>query len=109
MDAIVSSPQNPGMGRYTFPAFVKATSPRYVVVWDLHWHVLECRRLEPGADLSGAMVSAIHQLASDGWQAESEPNFGFVFIRRKAERRLLMLTPRDPYSATQQSSAPSIS
>jgi hypothetical protein len=89
------------MGRYTFPAYVKAPTPRYVVVWDLQWQVLECRRLEPEADLSGAMVSAIQQLAGDGWQAESEPNYGFVFIRRKTERRLLMLTPRNPYDAAQ--------
>ena len=89
------------MGRYTFPAYVKASTPRYVVVWDLQWQVLACQRLEPEADLSGAMVSAIQQLAGDGWQAESEPNYGFVFIRRKTERRLLMLTPRNPYDAAQ--------
>jgi hypothetical protein len=89
------------MGRYTFPAYVRASTPRYVVVWDLQWQVLECQRLEPEADLSGAMVSAIQQLAGDGWQAESEPNYGFVFIRRKTERRLLMLTPRNPYDAAQ--------
>jgi hypothetical protein len=89
------------MGRYTFPAYVKASTPRYVVVWDLQWQVLECQRLEPEADLSGAMASVIQQLAGDGWQAESEPNYGFVFIRRQTERRLLMLTPRNPYDAAQ--------
>jgi hypothetical protein len=29
-----------------------------------------------------------------------------VFIRREAERRLLMLTPRDPYDTTSQSFNP---
>jgi hypothetical protein len=68
-----------------------------VVVWDLHWHVLDCQRLEPAADLSGAMAAAIERLAGDGWQVEATPEYGFVFVRRETERRLLMLTPRDPY------------
>jgi hypothetical protein len=91
------------MGRYRFPAFNTATTPRYVVLWDLHWQVLDCERLEPDADLSGAMAAAIGRLAADGWEAEGTPEYGFVFIRNGAERRLLMLTPRDPYSAAAQS------
>ena len=94
------------MGRYTFPAFNTASTPRYVVLWDLHWHVLECGRLEPAADLSGAMAAAIDRLASEGWEAEATPEYGFVFIRRETERRLLMLTPRDPYSTVPQSFSP---
>ena len=31
---------------------------------------------------------------------------GFVFIRRETERRLLMLTPRDPYNSALQSFDP---
>jgi hypothetical protein len=94
------------MSRYTFPAFNKSTRPRYVVLWDLHWHVLECQRLEPATDLSGAMATAIERLARNGWRAEGDTAYGFVFIRREGERRLLMLTPRDPYSATSQSFSP---
>ena len=67
------------MSRYTFPAFVKAATPRYVVVWDLHWQVLECHRLESGEDLSGAMISAIHQLAIDGRRAESQTMASCLF------------------------------
>jgi hypothetical protein len=94
------------VGRYTFPAFNKAPTPRYVVVWDLHWQVLDCRRLEPAADLSGAMTAAIERLAGDDWLAEATPEYGFVFVRRGSERRLLMLTPRDPYSTAAQSFNP---
>lgn len=94
------------MGRYTFPAFVKARTPRYVVVWDMHWHVLDCQRLEPAENLSGAMAAAIERLASEGWQAEGTPEYGFVFIRRESERCLVMLTERDPYSTTVQSFSP---
>ena len=77
-----------------------------MVLWDLHWQVLDCERLEPAADLSGAMAAAIERMAGAGWQAEATPEYGFVFIRREAERRLLMLTPRDPYSAGAQSFSP---
>jgi hypothetical protein len=94
------------MGRYTFPAYNKSYMPSYVVLWDLHWHVLECERLEPAADLSGAMAATIERLADEGWQAEAEPDYGFVFIRPETERRLLMLTPHDRYSTTSQSFSP---
>jgi hypothetical protein len=94
------------MNRYTFPAFEKAPTPRYVVVWDLEWHVIDCRRLEPAADLSGAMVAAIERLEGEGWRPEATPEYGFVFIRSGADRRLLMLTPRDPYSTSSQSFSP---
>jgi hypothetical protein len=75
------------MGRYTFPAFNKSLTPRYVVLWDLQWRVIECQRLEPAADLSGAMAATIERLAREGWQAEATPEYGFVFIRREIERR----------------------
>jgi hypothetical protein len=42
------------------------------------------------------MAAAIERLARDGLEAEAEPRFGFAFVRRAGERRLLMLTPRDP-------------
>jgi hypothetical protein len=94
------------MGRYTFPAFNKSPSPRFVVVWDLQWQIIECQRLEPNTDLSGAMAATIDRLEAEGWHAEATPEYGFVFIRREADRRLLMLTPRDPQSTGAQSFDP---
>jgi hypothetical protein len=94
------------MGRYRFTAFNTASTPRYVVLWDLHWQVLDCRRLEPISDLSGAMATAMDRFAADGWEAEATPEYGFVFIRNGADRRLLMLTPRDPLRTTVQSFNP---
>jgi hypothetical protein len=94
------------MGRYRFPAYNKAPTPRYVVVWSMHWQVIECQRLEPAADLSGAMTATIERLEAEGWQAEGAAEYGFVFIRREAERRLLSLTERDPYDTTSQSFDP---
>jgi hypothetical protein len=94
------------MARYRFPAFNSTSAPRYVVLWDLHWQVLDCRCLEPAADLSGEMAAAIDRIAADGWKAEATPEYGFVFIRNGADRRLLMLTPRNPRSAAAQSFNP---
>jgi hypothetical protein len=91
---------------YTLPAFNTSTAPRFIVLWDLQWQVLEVERLEPAADLSGAMAAAIERLDAEDWHAEATPEYGFVFIRRDTERRLLMLTPRDPLSTTAQSFDP---
>jgi len=52
------------------------------------------------------MAAAIDRLSGEGWQAEATLEYGFVFIRRATERRLLMLTPRDPYSCELQSFSP---
>ena len=77
-----------------------------MAVFGMQWQVIESHRLEPAADLSGAMTAAIERLAGEGWQAEDEPRFGFVFIRRETDRRLLMLTPRDPHDTRPQSFNP---
>jgi hypothetical protein len=94
------------MGRYKFTAYQKATTPRYIVVFGLQWQILDCQRIEPHADLFTAMTSAMQQLATEGWEAEGDARFGFVFIRRLGERRMLMLTPRDPFAASGQSFDP---
>jgi hypothetical protein len=51
-------------------------------------------RLDPCSDCIG--------LANEGWQAEGTAEYGFVFIRRRGEQRLLSLTERDPNEATPQ-------
>jgi hypothetical protein len=91
------------MGRFRHKVYEKSTTPRWVAVFGLQWQVIESYRLEPDADLYGAMTAAIDRLATEGWRAESEPRFGFVFITKESHRRLLMLTPRDPYDTSPQS------
>ena len=106
VDAVALDGETTPMARYCFPAFVSSSTPRYVVVWDLHWSLIECQRLGPAADLSQAMEAAMERLAVCGWQAEATPEFGFVFVQREGERRLLMLTARDPHSTRLQSFNP---
>jgi hypothetical protein len=94
------------MGRYKFIAYEKASTPRYIVVYGLQWQIIESQRIEPYADLFAAITSAMQRLATDGWEAEGDALYGFVFIRRRGERRLLTLTPRDPYDTSAQSFDP---
>jgi hypothetical protein len=75
-------------------------------VLGLQWQVIESHRLEPGADLFSAMTATIERLAVEGWRAEDEPHFGFVFITKEGDRRLLIVTPRDPFDTTPQSFSP---
>jgi hypothetical protein len=94
------------MGRYKFIAYEKASNSRYIVVYGLQWQIIDSQRIEPHADLFAAMTSAMQRLAGDGWEAENDAPYGFVFIRRRGERRLLTLTPRDPYDKSVQSFDP---
>lgn len=94
------------MGRYRFIAYVNDGTPRYVVVWDLQWKPLLCQRVAADSDLRIAMTAAIESQIAQGWQVEGSAEYGFAFMRRAGERRLLMLTPRDPYDRTPQSFSP---
>ena len=94
------------MGRYQYQVYERSHKPRFLAVFGLQWQILEAQVLEPAADLAGAMAAAIERLVEEGWQAESEARFGFTFVRRDTERRLLMLTPLDRYNMAQQSFNP---
>jgi hypothetical protein len=94
------------VGRYKFTAYQKTSTPRYIVVFGLQWQIIDSQRIEPHADLLTAMTSAMRQLATEGWEAEGDARFGFVFIRRLGERRMLMLTPRDPFAMSEQAFDP---
>jgi hypothetical protein len=83
------------MRRTCHDPYARSNQPAYIVLKDMQHQVIEAQRLEPAADLSGAMAATIERLAADGWQAEGSAEYGFVFIRREGERRLLMLAERD--------------
>jgi hypothetical protein len=94
------------MPRYRFTAYQNDSQPRYIVLSDMRHQVIEVQRLNPAADLSGAMTATIKRLAADGWQAEGTADYGSVFVHRAGERRLLTLTQRDPYDTAVQSFSP---
>jgi hypothetical protein len=106
MDGRGGAGDNQPMGRYRHQVYKRDTTPRWVAVFGLQWQVIESQRLEAAADIVGAMTAAIERLAADGWQIEAEPLFGFAFIHRHGERRLLMVTPKDPHDNRPQSFNP---
>jgi hypothetical protein len=79
---------------------------RFIVLWDLQWRIVDCRRLDVGIGLRESVAAAVATLQHDGWQTEGTAEFGFVFLRRDGERRLLMLTARDPREHAAQSFSP---
>jgi hypothetical protein len=94
------------MGRYKFTAYLNDGNPRYLVIWDLQWKPLQCERLEPAADLRGAMAAAMEAQIAQGWRIEGTAEYGFVFMCRGGERRLVMLTPRNPEDRRPQTFSP---
>ena len=94
------------MGRYRFTAYLNDGNPRYVVLWDLQWKPLHCHRVEATANLRAAMEAAVDALNAQGWRVEGSLDYGFVFLSRATERRLLMLTPRNPQNRLPQTFSP---
>jgi hypothetical protein len=94
------------MARYHHNVYASTNTPRYVVLFDLQWQIIECQRLEPSIDLRRVMTTTVDRLINEGWRSENTPEFGFVFLSRDATRRLLILTERDPYETTLQSFSP---
>jgi hypothetical protein len=94
------------MTRYRHQVYATAKTSRFCVVFNLQWQVIESLKLDPAADLVAAMSAAIERQTREGWQAESSHEFGFLFLRRGGERRLLILTERDPYDLRPQSFSP---
>jgi hypothetical protein len=106
IDAALSTRDTLAMARYHHNVYAKSTTPRYCVVFDLQWQIIECQRLEPSTDLRSTMTTTIDRLSSDGWMVEGTPKFGFVFLGRNGIRRLLILTERDPFDVTPQTFSP---
>jgi hypothetical protein len=94
------------MSRFRNEVYTTARTARYCVIFDLQWQVIEHLKLEARTDLSAAMAAAIERQLSLGWETEGSHEFGFVFLRRAGERRLLILTERDPYDRRPQSFSP---
>lgn len=94
------------MARYHHNVYARAKTPRYLVLFDLQWQIIQFQRLEACADLASAMTTVIERLIAEGWQTEGAPRFGFVFLNRQGVRRLLILTERDPHDLRPQSFSP---
>jgi hypothetical protein len=94
------------MGRARHNVFAPSNSQLYVVTWDLQWRIVDCLRPPPGSDPHAAFADAIARLERGGWTAQSGAEFGFSFLTRAAERRLVTITGRDPFNCAAQSFSP---
>jgi hypothetical protein len=94
------------MGRTRRNVFAPSSAQHYVVVWNLQWQVIDCRRLPIGCDLRIALAQSLEWLERDGWSPESAGQFGFAFLTRAKERRLIAVTARDPFDSADQSFSP---
>jgi hypothetical protein len=94
------------MGRVRRSTFAVSGAQHYIVVWDLQWRIIDVARPLRGGDLRAALAAAMLRLEQDGWVREGAEDFGFAFISRAGERRLVMITARDPHAAAAQSFSP---
>ncbi len=94
------------MGRVRRNMFAASGAQHYIVVWDLQWQIIEVARPLRGGDLRAALTAAMSRLEHDGWVREGTEDFGFAFLSRADERRLVMITSRDPYTSAAQSFSP---
>ena len=95
------------MSRYRFPAFNTASTPRYVVVWDLQWQLLERAEVEPQSDLGEAMATPIKRLAADGWIVERPiSSMDSCLSAARWNGGFRCLTPHDPHATIEQSFSP---
>lgn len=106
MDIAVRSWRNFRDGRYHHEVYASTSTRLYLVVFDLQWKIIECQRLERCADLAKSMSLHCNDLPEDGWQPESTARFGFVFLQRQGNRRLLDLSERDPHDSASQTFSP---
>ncbi len=84
------------MRRHPCDPLANTRQPHWLTVSDLHRNLITCEPLAAGANLRESLRTALTKCAAEGWQAENDGTYGFVFITKGAERRLINLTPADP-------------
>jgi hypothetical protein len=94
------------MARNRYAGFFAEHNSGFLVAFDLHWRVVDARRIDPAIGASRALELYIAKFAAEGWHREGEPTYGFVFMSRGRERILIEATPRDPGDSAFQSFNP---
>jgi len=81
------------MSRHRLSPLTDTRRPHCLTVSDMHGIRITSEAIPAGVDLREALRAALRQLAEEGWRAESDGAYGFVFVAKKGERRLVNLTP----------------
>jgi hypothetical protein len=84
------------MPRHRCDPLADTRRPHWLTVSDLHRNLLACEALPARANLREALQATLMQWAAQGWAAENDGDYGFAFIARGSERRLINLTPANP-------------
>lgn len=84
------------MARRRFDPLADTRRPHWLTISDSHLKLLTSEALPAGMNLRAVLRAALTHYAAQGWQAESDGAYGFTFIARGSERRLVNITPADP-------------
>lgn len=89
-----------GMRRRNPPApFKPRPDPTWLVVRNALNQIVECTRLEPYADLRGALTAARGARVADGWECEGIGELCALFFCRRGDvRELVTIEVREPPS-----------
>jgi len=85
------------MRRHRCDPLADTGRPHWLTVSDMHRTLIGCEALPAGTDLREILRDALVQYAAEGWQAENDGAYGFAFIGRGSERRLVNIIPVDPF------------
>jgi hypothetical protein len=70
--------------------------PRWLIVWDMQFNVLDSTELAPYTDLAEVMQQAARLRREQGWSVESDARFGSFFCHREGSRVLIAISAADP-------------
>ena len=77
-----------------------SAKPRWLIVWDMHFNLLDSTELAPHTDLVAVMERVAQQRREAGWCVESDAKFGSFFCHRDGIRLLIAISAADPTLAT---------
>lgn len=86
--------------RDTYDPLAPSPKPRWLIVWDMQFNLLDSTELPPLADLRAVMAQAARDWQSQGWTVESDARFGSFFCHRGGIRRLIAISGADPSQRT---------
>lgn len=73
-----------------------SSQPRWLVVWDMYFNLLESTALAPRTNLREVLQQTIQHWRAMGWTVESDARFGSFFCHCAGARRLLAVSPVNP-------------
>lgn len=88
--------------RQRFDFLARTDQPRWLVVADRCSRIIECSRIEPGADLRAVLENALAQRKADGWTVADHDGrwvWSGFFCERNGERVSVSLAAVEPLRA----------